>query len=353
MSQNAQARALAIGATAALLTVGGIYFGSGQLEHFDPALFWYAIASVLAAFAVGYRFTLWASRPPSRMYFKRALQMLLRSGPKYAAAKAPSAEVEIAKSAAVNFGAQNFIRKRSYFRWIMHLCLSGGCTLAFAVTFPLVFGWIHFGTPLDDAETYQVIAFGITVDTFSIHSVKAFLAFNALNIAAVFVLIGLVMAGYRRLTDAGERAVQTFYEDILPLILIAAVTVTGIALTISYKFFDGLYHGSMVWIHLITVVALIFYIPFGKLFHMFQRSCALAVTAYKKKGGAEAQAKCLVTGEDYAPQRHVDDLKIVLDQLGFNYRYTTEDGQEVHYQDISPKGRRRLIALNQGKALKR
>ncbi len=279
--------------------------------------------------------------------------MLLRTGPKYKAAKAPSAEAEIAKSAAVNFAAQNFIRKRSYFRWIMHLCLSGGCTLAFAVTFPLVFGWIHFGTPLNDAEMYEVIVFGITVDSFSIHSIKAALAFNALNIAAGFVLIGLAMAAYRRMTDAGERAVQTFYEDILPLILIAAVTVTGIALTISYKFFEGLYHGSFVWIHLISVVALIFYIPFGKLFHMFQRSCALAVSAYKKKGATEEQAKCLITGEEYAPQRHVDDLKVVLDELGFNYRYTNEDGQEVHYQDISPKGRRRLIALNQGKALKR
>ena len=32
---------------------------------------------------------------------------------------------------------------------------------------------------------------------------------KARNIAAVLVLIGLGMAGYRRLTDAGERATQT------------------------------------------------------------------------------------------------------------------------------------------------
>src|SRR2546421_9615559 len=30
-----------------------------SLKHFDPALVWYAIGSVLAAFAVGYRFAVW------------------------------------------------------------------------------------------------------------------------------------------------------------------------------------------------------------------------------------------------------------------------------------------------------
>src|SRR2546421_6156857 len=38
-----------------------------SLKHFDPALVWYAIGSVLAAFAVGYRFAVWTQRPPSRM----------------------------------------------------------------------------------------------------------------------------------------------------------------------------------------------------------------------------------------------------------------------------------------------
>ena len=38
----------------------------------------------------------------------------------------------------------------------MHACLSWGGMLAFAVTFPLVFGWIHFETLPDDAEIYRV-----------------------------------------------------------------------------------------------------------------------------------------------------------------------------------------------------
>ncbi len=354
---NTTLTALAAGISAALAVCIGIYFGSGRLAHFDHALYYYAIGSILGAFAVGYRFTVWASRPPSRMYFLRGWQLLTKTGPKFESrhpeSKAAAVAVELGKSAAVNFAAQNFVRKRSYYRWIMHLCLSGGCTLAFAVTFPLVFGWIHFATPLDNSEIYHVILFGIHVDTVDIHSIKAQLLFNALNIAAVLALVGLTMAFIRRFTDAGEKATQTFYEDFLPLIIIALVTVTGLALTVSYKFLGGQGHGALVWIHMICVIALIFYIPFGKLFHMFQRTCALCVSMYKKSGDNEEQAVCLVTGEEFASKRHVEDMKVVLDQLGFNYRYQDDNGNEIHYADVSPAGRRRLLALNQGRSLGR
>ena len=251
-----------------------------------------------------------------------------------------------------NFVAQEFIRRRGGFRWVMHLCLSGGCTLAFAITFPLVFGWIHFESFADNAEMYRVLALGVPVDSFSVHSFKALLMFNALNIAAVLVLVGLVMAAIRRLTDPGERATQTFLEDILPLLLILAVTATGLALTVSYKFLGGRGHGIWAVVHMASVVALLLYIPFGKLFHIFQRTCSLAVSRYKKVGATGPRAHCRACGEDFASLMHVEDLKVVLDQLGFDYRFATPRGR-VHYQDICPACRRRLLALNQGKSVGR
>jgi hypothetical protein len=42
----------------------------------------------------------------------------------------------------------------------------------------------------------------------------------------------------------------------------------------------------------------------------------------------------------------------VLDQLGFDYRFATPRGH-VHYQDICPVCRRRLLALNQGRSIGR
>ena len=41
-------KALTVGVAAALAVVGSIWLGSGALIHFDPALIWYAIGSVLA-----------------------------------------------------------------------------------------------------------------------------------------------------------------------------------------------------------------------------------------------------------------------------------------------------------------
>ena len=192
------------------------------------------------------------------------------------------------------------------------------------------------------------------------HSLKAALLFNALNISGVLVLIGLVLAAIRRLTDPGERATQTFFGDILPLLLIFAVTATGLALTVSYKFLGG--HGHHLWaiVHMVSVVALLLFIPFGKLFHMFQRTCSLCVTRYQRVGAAGPQASCRCCGEPFASQMHVDDLKTVLDQLGFNYRFARAGvpagataADELHYQEICPRCRRRLLALNQGRTVGR
>jgi hypothetical protein len=348
------------GLVLALGVAASIVAGSNGLAHFDAALTGYALASLLAAFAVGYRLMVWAERPPSRMYFKRGLQLIFQraealpnqsiaahSGPPL-----PYGAGTLTATLARNFVAQEFIRRRSSYRWIMHLCLSGGCSLAFAITFPLVFGWIHFESSTANAEVYRVMVFGHSVDSVNIHTVKAFLMFNALNIAAVLVLIGLVMAAFRRLTDVGERATQTFVEDILPLLLIFAVTITGLALTVSYKFLHGQGHGAWAVVHMITVAALLLYIPFGKLFHMFQRVCALCVSRYKRIGQSSARAYCRCCGEDYGSQMHVDDLKVVLDQLGFSYRFAGPQG-ELHYQDICPACRRRRVAFSQGQSLGR
>ena len=394
-----------LGGAALVVAVGaGIWLGSQGLRHFDPAVTGYAIGTLIAAFAVGYRFVTWAQRPPSRMYFRRGLELLLRRGEASAArpvaqtsqsavsrvsqpAERPhfpaslafphpagletgdTADLEVCGTArpaaprphgvgtlghalATKIVTQNFIRRRSPLRWVMHLCLSGGSTLAFAITFPLVFGWVHFESLPDNAEIYRVKALGLAVDQFSVHSAKAFVLFNLLNFSAIIVLVGLVLAAWRRFTDAGERATQTFLEDILPLILIFVVTVTGLALTVSYHFLAGRGHALWAVVHMVSVVALLLYIPFGKLFHIFQRTCSLAVSLYKKAGEHGARAHCRACGGDFASQMHVDDLKVVLDQLGFDYRFATPRGQ-IHYQDICPACRRRLMALNQGRSVGR
>jgi hypothetical protein len=66
-----------VGAAAALVLVGGIYFGSGRLQNFDSALIGYAVAVVFLAFGVAYRYTIWVQSPPARRFFLRGWRSFL------------------------------------------------------------------------------------------------------------------------------------------------------------------------------------------------------------------------------------------------------------------------------------
>lgn len=350
------------GLTAALLSFGMIYIGSHQLKHFDWALTTYALGSIFAAFAVVYRYAVWAQRPPTKMYLKRGWELFLQNGPSILKRSVPvkkKAPLPVVRNMASlsrmlleNFFLQKFISKRSYQRWIMHACLSWGGMLAFAITFPLVFGWVHFETPSTNAEIYNVFVLGFQVDQYNVHSLKAFICFNLLNLSALMVLVGLALAVKLRMSDRGEMAVQTFVDDVMPLFLLFIVSATGLMLTVSARFMGGAGFAFIGLAHAASVIALLLYLPFGKLFHIFQRTASLGVSFYKKAGETGPRAYCLRCGQDFASQMHVEDLKTVLTELGFDFRYATANG-EIHYQNICPPCRRRLLALNQGRSVGR
>jgi hypothetical protein len=336
-------RALRAASIAAFIVIGFIYAGSRQLKHFDWALSTYAVGTILAAFAVVYRYALWAERPPTKMYLKRGWQMFLRRS-----AAVPHNTGRLGKLLFDNFVLQRFITERSIGRWIMHACLSWGGMLAFAVTFPLVFGWIRFQSAPEHAEVYRVLVFGYSVEEFAVHSIRGFLHFNVLNFSAVLMVVGLILCVKLRMSDKGEIAIQTFADDVLPLLLLFTVSVTGLMLTVSSHFMAGSGFQFIGMAHAASVIGLLLYLPFGKLFHIVQRPLSLGVSFYKEAGLSSVRAHCRRCGEDYASLMHVQDLKTVLDQLGFNFRFGN-----VHYQDICPPCRRRLLALNQGKAVAR
>src|SRR6185295_13932234 len=168
--------------------------------------------------------------------------------------------------------------------------------------------------------------------------------------SAVLMLVGLTLSIGLRASDKSEIAIQTFADDVLPLLLLFTVSVTGLMLTVSSHFMAGAGFQFIGMAHAASVIGLLLYLPFGKLFHIIQRPLSLGVSFYKDAGLAGGLAKCLRWGEGFPSQLQVDDLKIVLDELGFNYRFATPSG-ELHYQDICPPCRRRLLALNQGKVL--
>jgi len=335
--------AFRVGCIAGCAVTAMIYVGSRQLQHFDWALTTYSVGSIFAAFAVAYRYALWAQRPPTRMYLKRGLQVFVRRR-----AKVARNTGHLGKLLLDNFVLQKFITQRSTERWIMHACLSWGGMLAFAVTFPLVFGWIHFESVTSNAEMYRVFLFGYPIEEFAVHSIRGFLHFNLLNVSAVLMVVGLILSVKLRMSDKGEIATQTFADDVLPLLLLFTVSVTGLMLSVSSHFLAGYGFQFLGVAHAASVIGLLLYLPFGKLFHIVQRPLSLGVSFYKEEGLRGARAHCHRCGSDYASQMHVEDLKTVLDQLGFNFRF-----HGVHYQEICPPCRRRLLTLNQGRAVAR
>jgi hypothetical protein len=343
-------KAFRAGGIAALLGAAAIVVGSRNLRDFDWALAAYAVGCIFALFAVVYRYAVWSQRPPARMYLQRGFQAFFAR--RTQKDSIPRKVGTLARLLLDNFVLQRFITRRSKERWIMHACLSWGGMLAFGLTFPLVFGWIHFESAPDNAEIYRVLVAGVAVDQFLVHSLKGFLYFNVLNIAAVMVLAGLVLSVRIRMSDKGEFATQTFADDIFPVLLLFAVCITGLMLSVSAKLLAGSGFQFIGLAHAASVIGLLLYLPFGKLFHIIQRPLSLGVCFYKDVGLAGALAHCRRCGEKYASQLQIDDLETVLDELGFDFRFAAPSG-ELHYQKICPPCRRRLLALNQGKALGR
>ena len=207
------------------LLMASIVVGSRNLENFDAALVIYTFAAIFTTWGVSYHYYMWLQKPPTHLYWERTWPLLRKQG-------ARGFRLVIQRTVS-DLGLQTFIRKRSLNRWLMHQCLFWGCLLAVAITFPLVFGWIYFGSAPNDQMMYVTYLFGFPVASFKIRTVLSWFLFHGLDVAAVMVLAGVILSLWRRMRDQGAQAVQSFSMDFFPLILLTAISVTGLALTIS------------------------------------------------------------------------------------------------------------------------
>ena len=316
-----------------------IYFGSRNLSHFDAALVGYTFAVLFATFGIVYRYAMWLQRPPTAIYWKRGWQTFLN--PKYITVNFINWIKRLTGDIALN----SFIFKRSSSRWLAHWLIMWGCITAFMITIPLVFGWLHFESVPEQIDDYQIYVFGFPFITFHIESWFAFLLFHGLVWSAFLVIPGVMLAMRRRMRDQGAAAVQHFSEDFLPLILLFAVSLTGLLLTASYTWMKGYGYEFLSLLHAITVIFTLLWLPFGKFFHIFQRPAQLGVSFYKDVGKKDNPANCRRCGKAFTSEMHVKDLIQILPKLG--YKYETE-GIE-HYQWICPPCRRASLAIAQGK----
>ena len=333
-------RAIVYGVVVTALLAGLIYVGSRRLSNFDAALVGYTFATLFAAFGITYRYAMWLQRPPTAVYWRRGWQVFLT--PRHLGHNL----LEFVRRFGVVFGLNSFIFRRSWVRGAAHWLIMWGCFIAAAITFPLVFGWIHFDTLESNLEWYQAYVFGFPTFKFPIHSAFAFFVFHGLVWSSFLVIAGVMIAMKRRMSDHGAAAVQQFGEDYLPLIALFAISTTGLMLTASYTWMKGYAYDFLAILHAVTVILTLLWLPFGKFFHIFQRPAQLGVAFYKEAGKRSEQANCRRCGEPFASKMHVEDLITVAGALG--YRYELPNLEAEHYQWICPRCRRALLALAQG-----
>lgn len=317
-----------------------VLVGSRRLLYFDAALIPYLFATLFAFLGIVYRYTVWLDRPPTRRLWNRSVTLIF----------APHALTRLSavfKTFVQQVILQRFIQNRGFYRWLMHFSLAWGTMLAFAVTFPLVFGWLHFETVPGHPELYQVYTFGFPQIKFHPDHLIGFFFFNALNFSSVLVILGTVMAFTRRITHPDVVANQNFVHDMLPLLILFAVAITGLFLTFSTRFLGGQHYRVLSIVHCFTVVVFLVYLPFGKFFHIFQRGSQLGATVYiqqKKLGETVACAKC---SEPFTSAIQSKDVKESLKEIGFTY----EAVGSPSVQDLCPLCRRRLLMWGQHRDL--
>jgi NNP family nitrate/nitrite transporter-like MFS transporter len=319
------------------ILVAAIAVGSRNLQNFDAALVIYTFACIFSWWGVTYHYYVWLQKPPTKVFWRRGWEMFRRQG------ILRSSKQALALSGR-NIAWQTFIYHRSRLRWWMHQCLFWGCVLAAAITFPLVFGWIYFESAPNDQMRYVTYVFGFPVMSFKLRTIVSWIIFHGLDFAALLVLAGIALSLWRRMLDRGAQAVQSFAMDFLPIILLFAISITGLALTVSSLWLRGMFYGFLSILHAITVIAALLYLPFGKFFHIFQRPAQLGVKFYHAAGDQDEGALCARCGQRFASRMHVEDLKVVLAQLGFDFAIP---GPAGHWQQLCPSCKRKSIASAQ------
>ncbi|HEY7211194.1 MAG TPA: MFS transporter, partial [Bryobacteraceae bacterium] len=316
------------------LLIAAIVAGSRNLQNFDPALVIYTFAVIFATWGVAYHYMVWLDKPPTRIFWDRGWQIAREQGFFRSLGN-------LGGLFGKNIVMQTFIHKRSRLRWWMHQFLFWGCLLGAAVTFPLVFGWISFTSDPNDQMTYVAHLFGFSMGSFPVHSMVAELAFHSLDIAAILVLTGIVLALWRRLRDIGAQTLQSFALDFFPLILLFAISITGLALTVSQFWLRGNLYSFLAILHAITVIAALLFLPFGKFFHIFQRPAQLGAKLYQQAGVRDEGASCARCRRRFASRMQIDDLKRTLPQLGFDYRIPEPAG---YWQELCPACKRKTLS---------
>ncbi|MFC8596096.1 MFS transporter [Streptomyces atroolivaceus] len=319
LPRSVSGRATLAGAVVSGLLVLAIVFGSRLLHDFDSALLPYAVATVFLAFGVAYRYTVWVSAPGALRLFRNGWRSLFS---KENFRKAPTA---LPKMTATYLGFQKFLGARSHARWAAHQLIFWGCILAALITFPLTWGWFTFTSGSGSGPGYEMRIWGLKIIGFDSLNFLGWLMFHGLDIAAVLVIPGASYFLWRRMKDRGAITGQRFAYDMVPLLALIVISVTGLLLTFSSIFLHGGGYEFLAILHMVSVVFTLIYIPFGKFFHIVQRPAAVGMQLFKYTGRQDDQVfPCRRCGEAIDTGPYVENLRGTMRDLELGFDEWTE-----------------------------
>lgn len=302
------------GTAAAVVVSVAIYLGSRRLANFDAALVGYACATIFLAFGIVYRYSIWVQSPPTARFLRRGWGSFLslrnfRQNPDL-----------VPKALVTNLALQTFIKERGTGRWLAHQSLFWGVVIATLVTFPLTFGWLRFEAAGESSTQYAAYIWDLRVFTFDPLSFIGWVTFHILDLTAVLVIAGCVYFMWRRLRDRGATTGQRFGYDMMPLISLIAISITGLLMTFSSVFLEGQGYDFLAITHMAVVVLTLVFIPFGKFFHVVQRPASIGVDVYKRSNLASDGAfRCKRCEEPIEAAGFVQDLETTMDELGLRF----------------------------------
>ncbi len=304
-------RSLLAGLLAAGLLVLLVGLGSRGFHWFDAALIGYLVGVIFATAAVVYKYTFWLARPPTSRYWRRSWQLFLSvtNFRRYPGL--------IPRTLVVDLFTQQFIRHRSVYRWVMHQCLFWGVILSCAITFPLTFGWLRFTQT--STGFYEMWFVGFPLFPFASDGPLGILLIYALDWTSFILLVGLVLAFHRRFHDLALIAVQRFRFDVMPLALLLAIVITGLALTADNLWLGGAYYWYISLTHQVVVVLWLISLPFGKFFHLIERPATVGIDLYRRTEADLEMHHCPRCGQEVEPALFMHDLKHTLYEVGENY----------------------------------
>ena len=321
---NGRALRDASGVTVVLLAA--IWLGSRFGQDLDPALFGYAGATIVAVFGVTWRASAFWRRPASAHYAATLVQAL----------RTPALLRTAAHSAGSDLGAQTFIARRSRVRWIAHLALSLGTLASFAITVPLVFGWLHF-EPSGQTH-YRPMLFGFPAGpALALDGVLAWLVFHGLSLAGTAVAFG---AAYFLIARLRTRSIPgvAIGRHVAPLVLLLVVALSGLALPASRH--SPLAFAIAARVHELAVIVLLVALPFSKLAHVLIRPLQLGARV-QNRPEADRLA-CVGCGAALAPAAQLAAVERLLAARGAAF---------AGHQQHCPACRRRLVASAQARLL--